>query len=335
MNYAYKPTTEGRKLLAAVLATGKELEITRVAVGKGRVSEDTNLADMTGLVEYVAEGTLAERRHKDNILYMTVQYSSNSTPGLGAFYLAEFAVWAKHPVTGEDTILLYGTLGDYIQPVNAYSETQAPDIRNYPLALILSDEINVTISVPAGLVTYDDLQNAVEKACKDMVESLASGGIKKTIEATIPADQWVSDPNPTNGYIYIYDLTDPEITEKQKPDVTVAEDSLAAAFACGMCQAANTFNGYVRLKSVDKPTEDIKITCTLSEKGGSGTAGGGGEYVLPVASDSTLGGIKSSDTLTVDADGTAHALAAEISPEGFATEAEVDAVLNDVFGAEP
>ncbi len=305
MKYGYKVTKGGRELLAALLATGKDLEITRVAVGSGKVSEDTNLADMTDLVEYVAEGTIAQRRHVENVLYLTVQYASNYTAGLPAFYLAEFAVWARQPITGAEVLIIYATLGDYIQPVMAYAEDREPDVRQYPLALVLSDEVNVTISCPAGLVTYEDLQNAVETACKDMVESLASGGIKKTLEATVTVDRWQSDPNPTNGYIYFYDLTDPAITEKQIPGVTVAEGSLAAAYECGMCQTATAFNGYVRLKCVEKPTQDIVLTCTLSERGG-GTGGGG-----------------SSGPIT------------ELSPEVFATDEAVDKLINDAFGGAP
>lgn len=69
--------------------------------------------------------------------------------------------------------------------------------------------------------------------------------------------------------------------------------------------------------------------------GRSGSAGGGAStYVLPAATSTRLGGVKASDSLTVDPDGTAHAVA-ELSPESFATGAEVDAILDDVFGAQP
>lgn len=327
MNYGYKVTTGGRELLAALLATGEELEITRVAVGSGKVTEETNLADMTDLVEYVAEGMIAQRRHAENVLYLTVQYTSNQTPGLPAFYLAEFAVWAKHPITGAEVLIIYATLGDYIQPVMAYAEDREPDVRQYPLALVLSDEINVTISCPAGLVTYEDLQAAVETACKDMVDGLASGGIKKTIEATVAVEQWQSDPNPTNGYIYYFNLEDAEITASMIPSVTVAEESLEAAKQAGICQTAATYAGYVQLKCVERPTKAITLSCTLSEKGGG--TGAAGE--LPVATTSTLGGIKASDSVVVDADGTAHAVA-EISQDSFATDEEAVAAINDAFG---
>lgn len=170
MNYSFKVTTAGRELLATLLATGQVLELTRVAVGCGRVAEDANLADMTDLIQYVAEGTLTQRRHEDNILYLTVQYASNSTPGLAAFYLSEFIVQARHPDTGENVTFLYATLGDYIQHVNAYSEELPPDIRNYPMMIAITDEIEVSITAPAGLITYDEL----EQACENLRNTLVS-----------------------------------------------------------------------------------------------------------------------------------------------------------------
>ena len=50
---------------------------------------------------------------------------------------------------------------------------------------------------------------------------------------------------------------------------------------------------------------------------------------MPVASDTQIGGIMASDTITVDEDGKAHA---SVSPM-YATEAEVAEMLNEVFGA--
>lgn len=64
------------------------------------------------------------------------------------------------------------------------------------------------------------------------------------------------------------------------------------------------------------------------------TSSGNSPYSLPVATEATLGGIKESDTIVVDEDGTAHAVAAEISEESFATDSEVEAVIDDVFGDE-
>ena len=334
-SYGYKVTATGRELLAALLATGKDLEITRVAVGSGQVAEDQELADMTDLIQYVADGTIAQRTHENNVLFLTVQYASNSTPGLGAFYLAEFVVEAKHPTTGESVNLLYATLGDYIQPVNAYSDTQAPDIRQYPIALVLSDEINVTISTPAGLVTYDDLAAAVEKACKDMLDDLAVGGIKKSIDFTIPADRLIEDPAPANGYKYYFDLADTDTTKNMIPYVVLAEGSLEAAGLAGMCGTAACYSGFTRMKFKNLPEETLVATCHLLVRGALTPGGGGGGSIdpddLPVATAGERGAIKASDTLTVDDDGTAHTT---FSDENMATDEEVAAAINDIFGAD-
>lgn len=325
MNYSFKVTTGGRELLAALLATGKELEITRVAVGSGKVAEDTNLADMTELIQYVAEGTIAQRRHQDNVLYLTVQYSSNSTPGLGAFYLAEFIVEARHPISGESVVLLYATLGDYIQPVNAYSESLPPDIRNYPLAIAISDEIEVTITTPAGLVTYDDLQEAVDKACRDLVNTMATGGIKKSIDFVAPAADWVEDPNKVNGYGFYYDLADEDITDSLIPDVVITEGSQETAKLAGMSVTATTYAGYARLKCVERPKAEIVGTCHLL---GKGVTGGGGSAVvgdLPVATSETLGGVKVQEGsgLKIDTEG-------NLSVDTASEEESTDAI-NDIF----
>lgn len=49
---------------------------------------------------------------------------------------------------------------------------------------------------------------------------------------------------------------------------------------------------------------------------------------LPVASETQIGGIMASDTITVDEDGKAHASVSQM----YATEDEVDAMMDDVFG---
>lgn len=327
MDYGYRVTTGGRELLAALLATGKELEITQVAVGSGRVAEGVNLADMTDLIQYVAEGKIAQRRHIDNVLHLTVQYASNFTPGLGAFYLAEFIVKARHPISGEDVTLLYGTLGDYIQPVSAYSTNLPPDVRDYPIILALSDEINVTVSAPAGLVSYDDLQAAVNVACKELVDSMATGGIKKTITFTIPVDGWLKDADRINGYGFYYDLPDADTTANMIPDVTIAESSLETARQAGICSTAVTYAGYIRLKSVERPAGNIDGSCNLLMRGETG-AGGAGSYVLPAATETSLGGVivEKGSGLTVDKDG-------RIAIDA-ATDEDVSGAIDEVFGGE-
>lgn len=347
MNYGYKVTTGGRELLAALLATGEELEITRVAIGSGKVSEDTNLADMTGLIQYVAEGRVAQRRHENNVLLLMVQYASNFTPGLGAFYLSEFTVEARHPISGESITLLYATLGDYIQPVVAYSETGAPDVRNYPIALVISDELNVTISVPAGLVTYDDLQEAVDKALASLIIS--------TIvlpDFAIAADGWAVDETETavEDYPLCLDVPCEYALDVHVPTFALDKACLAPAINAGLCPTADVLGGSVRFWAAKVPDTELVGTLTLLAPTGGGSEGRD-PYVLPVASGTTLGGVKIKEGtgLTIDEDGclgidtatdeelsdTLDEVYRETPDTGdqeIATDAEVSDMIDDVFG---
>lgn len=165
MDYGYKVTTHGRAMIAACGALEKPLRPSRAVVGSGLVPEDVDLADVHQLYQYVADGTIGERRHEKDHLYLTIQYDNSAHPGVGAFQLTEFIVYALHPETGEETDLLYATLGDYRQPVPAYRGYPA-SVFNFPLVLVVSSEIEVDVSAPVGLVTFDDLTNAKEEVLR-------------------------------------------------------------------------------------------------------------------------------------------------------------------------
>ena len=334
MDYAFKVTTTGRELLAALMASGEGLEITRVAVGKGRVPEGQELADMTDLIEYVADGAISEKRHEGDNLYLTVQYASNMTPGLGPFYLAEFVVEARHPVTGESVNLLYATLGDYIQPVRAYSETTAPDVRSYPLTIVISDEIEVTVSAAAGLVTYDELDEAVKEATKDV------GGIVKTIYFSVAPEDWHDSGSGT--YPLYADIEDEDIFKSHVPNIVFNEESLDVAGAAKLCSTQESFTGYVRIKAKTVPVDEIGGVLYLIGKA-TGGGGGGGEYELPTATETRLGGVKIGNGLKHKADGTAYVdednvgeeivepVASRVVDDKIAPDADVDEMIDDVF----
>lgn len=322
MEYGYKPTTSGRALITKCMALEKPLILTRVAFGSGLVSGGVNLADMHELVCYVVDGAIGERIHEDDRLYLTVQYDNSAHPDTPTFYLNEFIVYGKDPETAEEVDLLYATLGDYKQPVPAYSPALPPSVWKFPLTLIVSDEVNVEVTAAAGLVTYDDLNEAVETACKTLIDTMATGGIKKTIEFAMTPDDWQEDPEAVNGYNFYYDLQDADISKNMVPDVTIAEDSLLIAAVAGMCVTATSYAGYVRLKCVERPKNDISASCNLLVRGTTGTSIIG----LPPASSTTLGGVivENNSGLKVDEEG-------RLSVD-FATDKEVDDAIDDALG---
>lgn len=249
--YAYKPTTHGRAVMAACMALERPLKITRVAFGSGKVEPEVNLADVHALLEYISEGTVAERRHEEDRFYLTVQYANSEHPAVKTFLLSEFMVWCQDPETGEETDLLYGTLGDYRQPVPGYNPAYPPSIFNFPLTLILSDEINVSVSAPSGLVTHGELLGLLDGIGTDKAE------------VVIPASGWVPDTDTGGAYALQLDIAIAKITGQMIPKLTVHPAGLDTAAVCGLCPAARTERGILRVYAQTMPEAPISTSLTL------------------------------------------------------------------------
>lgn len=288
MEYAFKPTTRGRALIAACMALEAPLKLTRAAVGSGRVAEDVNLADIHQLLQYEAEGAFGERRHEDNRLYLTVQYCNRSNPEGRTFLLSEFIVYAQDPVTGEEGDLLYATLGDYVQSVPPYSPSFPAAIWNFPLTLVISDEINVVVDAPAGLVTYDD-----------MAAALSCMAVRR-LDLTIPAAGWTVDE--AGQYPCHLEVPVENVTESVIPDLTVLPESTAAAADCGLAPFAETASGALRVWAERVPEEDLKASLTLL-RDASGLCLADGT-LLPPATEDRIGGVRVGSGLSVDERGT-------------------------------
>ena len=250
MEYAYKPTTHGRSAMAAYMALGtKPFNITRVAFGSGKVDENTNLADIHELLEYVSEGAVTDRSHLDDRLYITIQYANRQHPEVKTFLLSEFIVYVEDPETGEETDLFYGTLGDYRQPVPAYNPAYPPSVFNFPLELVLSDELQVNISAPIGLATWDDLGR--------VAGSLAA----VQLDITIPAEGWAQKG--TDKYPYVLDILVDKATEAMIPSLTILEEGEDTAIACGLAPRVESIKGAVRVFALSAPEQPIPASLTL------------------------------------------------------------------------
>ncbi len=422
MDYAYKPTTHGRAVMAACMALEKPFRVTRVAFGSGKVDEDAELADIHELLEYVSDGAVADRRHQDDRFELTLQFANSEHKDVPTFLLSEFIVYVEDPTTGGETDLLYGTLGDYRQPVPAYSPAYPPSVFNFPLTLVLSDEINVVISAPAGLATHDDINAAMRLAIQTVHETLGNVLRAEKLDLTIPATGWAADQDTEGAYPVHIDIPSGRIAEDMVPQLTIAPLSADAVATCEMCPTARTIPGGLRVYAKRAPSTAITASLTLlsdvrsdgeiaipaigwaadTDTGGAyplhidiananvkedltpmltilpaslGTARdcglcfavgamdgvlrfytkkvpaapiraqlallgvapytgeiGGIADSLPVATANRVGGIKGSDSIVIDADGTAHAT---LGADSLASQAEAEAALNDVFGEQP
>lgn len=321
MDYGYKITTHGRALMAACADLEQPLKLTRAAVGSGLVDEGINLADVHGLVRYVAEGTIGERRHEDDRLFLTIQYDNSAHPEVEAFQLTEFIVFARHPETGEETDLLYATLGDYRQPVPRYSPSLPASMFNYPLVMVLSDEIEVHISASPGLVSHDELAAAL-------------GGLAACrYDLTIPAEGWVEDG--TGTYPFHLDISVNMASEKAVPTLTILPEGEDAAIACGMCPRVQTLDGVVRVFAAAVPAMPVPASLTLQgDASGFVLNGGvgGGSYDLPPATEHTLGGVKIGPGVAVAADGTISVDGTAALEGAVAPDSSTEELLDEVFG---
>ncbi len=161
MNYGFKPTTHGEALIAACMDLGAPLKITRAAVGSGLAGG--SLANTHALVHYIADATIADRRHEGNQLFLSIQYRNDAHPELGDFVLSEFIVYALDPETGRETDLLYATLGDSRQPVPSFKSGFPASVWTFPVVLVVSGELQVNITASPGLVTWEDLLEAIDR----------------------------------------------------------------------------------------------------------------------------------------------------------------------------
>ena len=161
MNYGFKPTTHGEALIAACMDLGAPLKITRAAVGSGLAGG--SLANTHALIHYIADADIAERRPEGNQLFLSVQYRNDAHPELGDFILSEFIVYAQNPETGQETDLLYATLGDSRQPVPSFRNGFPASVWTFPVVLVVSGELQVNITASPGLATWLDLQEAVDR----------------------------------------------------------------------------------------------------------------------------------------------------------------------------
>ena len=246
MDMGFKPTTHGRNVLIACMDSGNTLELTRVAVGKGLIPEGRDLADQHELVDYVADGAIGDRRHENNRMMLSVQYSSKNHPTVPVFYLREFMVYAKNPDTGEETDLLYGTLGDYAQPVPPYVQGMSPAVFNLPLTIILSDEIEVHISAPAGLVTYAELTELVRQT-----------------DITIPNTGWARDANAQAAYSFYRDVSLDSVSSRMIPFLTICPESDEVVRNCEFAPRVQTIVNAIRVYAKRIPEEAIKASLLL------------------------------------------------------------------------
>ena len=318
MEFLISVTTHGRAAVAACMATETAFKVTRVVVGSGALPDGVMLADVHELYQYVADGSVADRRHEGERFSLTVQYNNKDHPAVATFYLREFMVYCKDPTTGAETDFLYGNLGDYPQPVPAYQQGLSETVYEYPMEIVLSSELSVSIQTSSGIVTYSEL-----------IRLLDDSGIGTSIhDLTIPTDGWTADADTGGQYALMCDIPVERCTDRLTPNLTIPPAGMPTAMEADMAPYVRAMADAVRVYANHSPAVPIAAALALT---------GMMPYIriiehpeggLPPATADTVGGVKGSDSLVIDPDGTAHAV---FAPESFASDEEVTDMLNEVL----
>ena len=335
--YGGTVTVKGRDLITSLIA-GATIELTRIVVGSGKMSEGVEPIDMETLVNHIAEATSTVPVVENNVLSMVVEYRNDMNGGLKeGFWLNEFGIFAKTE-NSEEILLYYATLGDSPQPVNAYQDNRY-DIRRYPvtIALLIDADVQITYT-PGAFITASEAQEIIESLVSEAVSEIA-GDVGSAIikEITIPADGWTWDESEDVGmggmddYRMYKDVAVTEATEDMFPNVALHKDALETAKRAGLCPTIQTLAGSIRFWAKNQPYADMDATLALLSSSGNGQTGGGGTYVLPVATETTLGGVKIGEGLAVTPDGTATVEGAPIAEGEKATVADANAVMDEVY----
>lgn len=298
-------TVDGRNLITTLMA-GETIEFTRIWVGSGKMPDGVEPIDMKDLVAPVAPASSTIPTVDNGVLSMVVEYRNDMNGGLEkGFWLHEFGIYAKTE-NSEEILLYYATLGDSPQPVNAFRDNRI-DIRRYPvtIALELDADIEVTYN-PGSFITSSEAQQLIG-AMVD--QALEDANLATITDIVIPASGWVlqgSDEQSASelnaGYPYSVDVECADSTVDLYPSVALDKESVEIANAAQMSPTMESLDGIVRFWAKKMPTQDMTGTIALLPSGRKSDAC---NYVLPVATSTTLGGVKvqAGSGLTVDSEG--------------------------------
>ncbi len=305
-------TAAGRRLFAKLGATARPLKFSKVVFGTGSMPEGSQTDDlfkMTALVKPFANGTSTTPVYENNKVSMVLQFRSDMNGGLeNTIWLSEFGIFAEDPDGGEVLACYcnFSSCPDSVLGYNAGGNT----IRDYPISIIIGAVPDVKLEFPAGaFLTSEDASELMEACLRRAVGM-------EVVRFAVPVSAWVAED--TGRYKYSAETAVEGVKENHHPDATLDTVSQDTVYKCGLSSRIVALEGKLKFYAQLAPEADISGTCRLWTQGVGGNGG------LPVASENIVGGIRSSDSIIIDADGTAHA---KLGQDSFTTDEEFDKVV--------
>ena len=249
-------STPGIALLGKVMAGRCQMHYTRAAVGKGTIPEGETPKTMREPAGYVMDAKIsAVTNPVDGECQVTVQINSSDVEQ--GFYATGILLYAADPDEGEVpyTYLVLENGPEWIRPASS----AVGKLATFDLIAAVGDVDNVTATIdPDSIVT------------RAVVEQLIAGATVKR-EITIPATGWdVGAEEGAEGSFYV-DIPQGDVTEEMVPVISVVPTDMETAKECGLCSAARTMEGKIRLyaeKAPDRRNAGVPAAAKRLERGG-------------------------------------------------------------------
>lgn len=278
-------TEKGLALILKTQMRQIKLEFSKIVTGSGEWTEDESLSMVTGLRHPMQEFGISA---VDIVDRKTVKLATALTnEGLTeAYYMREIGIYATDPDEGDVLYSIAVTLPERSDYLPAY-DGQAPVNIMLDTYQSVSDAANVTIKLDSGAYALATDFRELQDAFKDLKENVIAKYIEEhdknpnahaaisrasvvQMDITIPASGWEADTGGT--YALHRDIALAEVTEKLIPILTLLPATGKISRACGMCTAARTLDGILRVYAAREPTADMSCSLVLLDIDGSGSA---------------------------------------------------------------
>ena len=200
-----------------------------------------------------------------------------------------------------------------------------PNAHSTIIAAAVSEEV-AKMAEGGSIVTKDTMEQAVEDQVDKALAALPAGSYYGYLDITIPASGWTEAEGPSADHNYTCDVAAEGVTADLIPFGGPKLGSCGVANKAEVVSGCETLEGAVRFYSKKIPETDISAFIILLEQGKGET-----DYELPVATETTLGGVKIGEGLAITPDGTATVEGAPIAEGEKATVADANAVMDEVY----
>ena len=327
----------GVSLIGKVLAGRCSMKYTRAAAGSGQIPEGLTPKTMMEPAGYVMDAMIAAVTNPvDGECQVTVQIKSDNVAA--GFYLTNIVLFAEDPDEGEVpfTYLSLENEPEWIRPASSI----VGKLATFDLIAAVGDVDAVTAIIdPEAIATVSQVQQMIADHNSDPNAhggSTGGGGSGSAaeVEITIPAAGWASSADLgdaediAEGELYL-DLPVEEAADGLIPQVMLHKSAQNIAKAAGMSASSRVLDGVVRFWVQQTPEDDMAATLVLLSA--DGISGGGGTYVLPVATKDRLGGVKLGDGFSTSPDGTLSYEGSGLPDEAIVTTGDTEEMLDEVF----